>query len=138
MNLVNRLLVLFMLAALLGAEDGPPSPPPPGTPGGTAPAGGGGGWAMLVMPIAVLGIMYFLMIRPQRKEEAKRKELIAGLKRGDKVTTIGGAQGEVVAVGETSVDIDVSADGKPVVIRFSKGAVNAAAAQPAAELVKAS
>lgn len=130
MSRFARLFVLLSTAALMAAADGPSSP---AGPAGTAPAGqgGGGGMMMLIMPVVVLGIMYFLMIRPQRKEEAKRKELIAGLKRGDKVTTIGGAQGEVVAVGETTVDLDVGADGKPVVIRFTKGAVNASAVSPA-------
>ena len=136
MNHVLRCFVLLASVALLAAADGPATPGTPG--GGPAPAGGGSsGLLMMIMPVAVLGIMYFLMIRPQRKEEAKRKELIAGLKRGDKVTTIGGAQGEVVAVGESHIDLDVGADGKPVIIRFNKGAVNAAAVPATAEAVKA-
>lgn len=135
MNHFFRCLVLLVSVALLAAADGPSTPGAPG--GAPAPAGGGSGLLMMIMPVAVLGIMYFLMIRPQRKEEAKRKELIAGLKRGDKVTTIGGAQGEVVAVGESHIDLDVGVDGKPVVIRFNKGAVNAAAVPATAEAVKA-
>lgn len=136
MHTAIRFLVLLVTAAALAAADGPSAP---AAPGGTAPAsgqGGSGGMMMLIMPIAVLGIMYFLMIRPQRKEEAKRKELIAGLKRGDKVTTIGGAMGEVVAVGENHVELNVGGEGHEVVIRFTKGAVNASAVQPAGEAVK--
>ena len=131
-----RLCVLLITAAALMAADGPSAPTAPG--GGSAPASqqSGGGYMMLVMPVVVLGIMYFLMIRPQRKEEAKRKELISSLKRGDKVTTIGGAMGEIVAVGENHVDLNVGGDGHEVVIRFTKGAVNASAVPPA-DAVKA-
>jgi preprotein translocase subunit YajC len=129
---------LLAIATVLAAADGVGA----GSGGGaTPPAGGGGGAGGLlsfpaIMMIMVAALMYFMMIRPQKKEEAKRKELIAGLKQGDKVTTIGGAVGVVVRVGEETLDLNVGAGDEPVVVRFTKGAVNASAVKPAAEAVK--
>ncbi len=47
-------------------------------------------------------LFYFLMIRPQKKQEAKRKELLGALKKGDKVITNSGIHGEIAEVREGS------------------------------------
>ncbi|EKR64858.1 MULTISPECIES: preprotein translocase subunit YajC [Leptospira] len=52
---------------------------------------------LLLIPI-MLVIMYFLVIRPQRNEEKKRKEMIDGLKKGDEVITSSGIHGKVVEI----------------------------------------
>ena len=55
---------------------------------------------MLVL-FAVFGaIFYFMLIRPQRKRQAKMKDLLSGLKRGDVVITAGGIHGEIDSIGE--------------------------------------
>ena len=62
-----------------------------------------GGMTPLLIMLAVFGaIFYFMLIRPQRKRQARMNELIGGLKRGDQVTTAGGIFGEVDSVGESS------------------------------------
>jgi len=62
-----------------------------------------GGMAPLLIMLAVFGaIFYFMLIRPQRKRQAKMNELIGGLKRGDHVVTAGGIFGEVDSVGDSS------------------------------------
>jgi len=62
-----------------------------------------GGMTPLLIMLAVFGaIFYFMLIRPQRKRQARMNELIGGLKRGDHVTTAGGIYGEVDSVGESS------------------------------------
>ncbi len=62
-----------------------------------------GGMTPLLIMLAVFGaIFYFMLIRPQRKRQAKMNELIGGIKRGDQVTTAGGIFGEVDSVGDMS------------------------------------
>lgn len=119
MSFLRSLLVL--LPFLLVAADGPSSPP--AAPGGQPVGSGGGGMGMLLMLPMIFALMYFIVIRPQRREEKKRKELMGALKRGDQVVTIGGVHGEVMAVGETTVDLRINAAGAESVVRFNKGAV---------------
>jgi len=63
-----------------------------------------GGWTSMLVLFAVFGaIFYFMLIRPQRKRQAKMTELIGGLKRGDPVITAGGIHGEIDSIGDTAV-----------------------------------
>lgn len=59
---------------------------------------------LLIIPIMLL-VMYFLVIRPQRNEEKKRKEMIASLVKGDQVITMSGIHGKVVEVREKEGEI---------------------------------
>lgn len=101
-------------------------PAPVGAPAGTAPAAqdGSSGFMMLIMMGGLFAIMYFLMIRPQQKQEKKRQAMIAAIKTGSKVVTIGGLHGEVVATGEQTVDLKVGENDKQsVVMTFNKSAI---------------
>jgi len=51
--------------------------------------------------VALFAIFYFLIIRPQQKQAKAHKEMIANLKKGDKIVTNGGLMVEVVKVEET-------------------------------------
>lgn len=62
----------------------------------------------LVMPLAILGIFYFTVIRPQKKREKEVQEMRKNLKVGDKVLTIGGILGELIVVKEDMVTIETS------------------------------
>ena len=78
---------------------------------------------------AVVLIFYFLLIRPQRKEQARQKQMIAAIAKGDEIVTTGGIIGTVIRAeedrliiktgGETKITVErsrvahkVSADGK--------------------------
>lgn len=65
-------------------------------------------------------VMYFFMIRPQRKQQKELAEFRSSLKKGDKVVTVGGIYGTVVEVKENSLLIEVDKDVK---IRVSKNSV---------------
>jgi len=56
--------------------------------------------AQLFPFVILLGIMYFIIIRPQRQQEKKHQEMINELKKGDKIVTIGGVIVEVKKVEE--------------------------------------
>ena len=76
-----------------------------GTPGG-APAGqdGGGSWIFIAF-FVLMGFMLWSTFRSQKKEKQKQQDLIANLKIGDKVESIGGLRGEIVRRGEGEVDL---------------------------------
>jgi preprotein translocase subunit YajC len=64
-------------------------------------AGGGGGLGGLepLLPlILIFVVFYFLLIRPQQKKQKAHRELIANLRRGDRVVTAGGLIGQVTRV----------------------------------------
>jgi len=68
----------------------------------------------------VFVIFYFLIIRPQNKKQKQMQQMIAGVKKGDKVVTIGGIHGVVTSVRDSTVLIKVD-DGAR--IEFSKSAI---------------
>lgn len=69
-------------------------------------AGGAQGSLLLVAQIALfIGIFYFLLIRPQRAEQKRHREMVASLKRGDRVATMGGLVGEIVAINDETATL---------------------------------
>lgn len=79
----------------------------------------------ILLMVGIVGFMYFVLIRPQKKEEKKRKEMLSALKRGDKVVTIGGVHGTVETIGEQTIDVRIGSGNDTIVATFNKGAVNA-------------
>jgi preprotein translocase subunit YajC len=57
---------------------------------------------------AIFGIMYFLMIRPQQRQQREHRTLLAGLKKGDEVVTGGGLIGRIYAVQDLEVTLEVA------------------------------
>ena len=78
--------------------------------------------AQLVFPLVFLGLMWFLLVRPQQQRVRRQQELVASLAVGDEVITAGGIIGRIVAVDDDEVHLEVSPD---VVMRFLRLAVNA-------------
>jgi preprotein translocase subunit YajC len=58
----------------------------------------------------IIGIMYFLMIRPQQKRLKEHREMVAGIRRGDTVVTSGGIIGKVTKVEDQELQVEI-ADG---------------------------
>ena len=81
-----------------------------------APQGGGMMWIMLLL---IFGVMWFFMIRPQRKQQKELQKFRDGLKKGDKVVTAGGIYGTVDQVEEASVLIKVDGETKLRVAKAS-------------------
>ncbi len=69
-------------------------------------------WSMWVMLILIFVVMWFFMIRPQRKQQKELEKFRNSLKRGDKVVTIGGIYGVVDEIKERQVIIKVDGDTK--------------------------
>ena len=86
-------------------------------------SGGGGGqlFTAFITFGLVIAIFYFLIIRPQNKKQKETKRMLAAVKKGDRVTTIGGIRGTVMSVKEDTVVVKVDSSTK---LEFSKSAVS--------------
>ena len=93
--------------------------------GMAAPAGGGSGQNSSVFMFVWLGLMvamfYFMLIRPQKRREKERQELLNAVKTGDRVLFGGGILGVVANVKEKTLVVKI-ADG--VKVEILRGAVS--------------
>ena len=90
--------------------------------GTEATAATGSMWPTLIMFGAVILIFYFLIIRPQKKRDKEAKDMLAAIKKGDKIVTIGGIRGTVAIVKESTIIVKVDDNTR---IEFSKSAISA-------------
>jgi preprotein translocase subunit YajC len=60
--------------------------------------------------ILLIAVFYFMIIRPQRKRDKQTREMLANLKVGDNITTIGGICGKIVRIRDDVLTIEVGAD----------------------------
>ena len=99
-------------------------------------AGSGDMTYTIIMLVVMLGIFYFMLIRPENKRKKEQEQMRSALKKGDKITTIGGIVGVVVDVKEDKFVVETGAD--QVRIEFAKWALstNDSAAEAAKEKVK--
>ena len=74
----------------------------------TDPMGGMG--STMIMLILMVAVFYFMLIRPENKRKKEAEEMRSAVKKGDKITTIGGITGTVVDVKEHNIVIETSAD----------------------------
>ena len=68
------------------------------------------GMSTIIMLVLMFAVMYFLMIRPEKKRKQKAEEMRNSLKKGDVITSIGGIVGKIVSVGENTIVIETSED----------------------------
>lgn len=80
-----------------------------------------GSWAGIIMLVVMLGIMYFLVIRPQKKQDKAVNDMRNNLQVGDEITTIGGIIGKIVSIKEETIMIETGHD--RVRIRLLKSSV---------------
>ncbi len=81
----------------------------------------------ILMMVALFAVMYFVMIRPQRKKQKEEQDMRDSIQIGDEITTIGGIMGRVVTVKDDSLVIETGSDRiKMKVTRWSIQANNTA------------
>jgi preprotein translocase subunit YajC len=76
---------------------------------------------MLIPIVGTLGIMYFLVIRPQQKQAKETTTMLASLKKGDDVVTSGGILGKVHSVDDKLVMLDVGGGTRLRILKSSIG-----------------
>jgi len=81
--------ILNLLTAA-AATDGPPA------------------WVSFLPIVGMFGVMYFLFLRPQMRQQKEHKSKLEGLKKGDAVLTGGGFLGKIVKVDETYADVELA------------------------------
>ncbi|VBB06054.1 preprotein translocase yajc [Lucifera butyrica] len=74
-------------------------------------------WPLILMAI----IFYFLLYRPQQKQQKKRAEMLNGLKKGDRIVTIGGLFGTITAMTDKAVTLKIA---EKVEVDISRSAVS--------------
>ena len=81
--------------------------------------GGGGGLLVQLLPIILIFVVfYFLLIRPQQKRMKEHRNMVANLRRGDRIVTSGGLIGQVTkVVNENEVQVEISDDVRVRVVR---------------------
>ena len=75
---------------------------------GPAATGGQGELMSLILPIGLVALFYFMLIRPQSKRHKEHKELIAGVQKGEEIVTTGGLLGKITSVDENFITLEIS------------------------------
>ena len=75
---------------------------------------------LLIILVLMIGMFYFLMIRPMRHREKKHDQMVQELEKGDMVVTAGGMYGQVESIDEDSVVLKVESG---ATVRVAKGGV---------------
>jgi preprotein translocase subunit YajC len=74
----------------------------------------------MILPIGLVVLFYFFLIRPQSKRAKEHKAMIASIQKGEEITTTGGLLGKVTNVGDNFVSLDI---GNGIIIHVQKHAV---------------
>jgi preprotein translocase subunit YajC len=69
--------------------------------------------SLIVPTMLIIGIMYFLMIRPQQRRLKEHRDMVAAIRRGDTIVTSGGIIGKVIKVDDQELQVEI-ADGVKV------------------------
>ena len=77
----------------------------------------------VIMMVLLFGIMYFMIIRPQKKREKLTKEMLAGLIVGDKLVTIGGIHGKIVKIKDDTLVLETGSESDKSYIKVARWAV---------------
>ena len=80
-----------------------------------------GQYGMIIYFVVIIAVFYFLLIRPQKKQEKRMREMLAALKVGDEVISIGGIRGKIRKIKDDFVVIETGADKTP--IEFERNAI---------------
>ena len=76
--------------------------------------------------VAIVGIFYFLILRPQNKKQKETQKMLSALKKGDRIITIGGVHGVIQSVKESTVIVKVDDNVK---LEFNRAAISTVSSQ---------
>ena len=74
-----------------------------------------------LLPIFILILMYFILIRPQSKKMKEHKQMLNQIKIGDEISTAGGILGKIIKLGDSFVGVQIS---EGVLIKLQKSSVS--------------
>lgn len=76
--------------------------------------------ASLILPIGLVVLFYFFLIRPQSKRQKEQRQLIADLQKGEEVITSGGILGKITNINDDFITLEISKD---ISLKIQKNAV---------------
>ena len=89
---------------------------------GMGDGGAGGSPIAAILPFVLIFVLfYFLILRPQQKQQRMKQDMLKNLKRGDMVITAGGIYGRILNVAEDVITLEIA---KGVSVRVSRGSVS--------------
>ena len=88
-----------------------------------APAGDPPMWLSFLPIAGMIAVFYFLMIRPQMRQQKAQREKLGALKKGDTVVTAGGLIGKVIKLDDKVVDLELAPNVKVRAVRTTIGDV---------------
>lgn len=97
---------------------------------GTA-SGGAPGWFNLLPIVGMVVIFWFLIIRPQMRQQKAHREKIASVKKGDQVITAGGLLGKVIKVDDDYAEIEIAPNVRVKAVKATLGDIVAPGGKPA-------
>lgn len=79
--------------------------------------------ALVLQLLPFILIFYFLLIRPQKKQQKQIADMLDALKKGDEIVTVGGVVGTIVRIKDNDIIVETGFKQNPVQIKFQKAAV---------------
>ena len=110
-KLLNLGLIVVLLISAVFLGSCVPSAVPEG--------GGEFDWTIIIFLIVIFGLMYLVLIRPQRKRQKEHQQMVEELNKGDRVITAGGIYGQIESLSDDSVVIKVESGATMRVARNS-------------------
>ncbi len=101
---VTATLSTSNLWAMAAKPTDPNAPPPPA-------------WVSFMPMLFMVGVFYFLLIRPQMKQRKERQNMLDAVKKGDKIVTTGGIIATVVSISPTIMEVKLNEETKVKVLR---------------------
>ena len=86
--------------------------------------GGGDFTTTILMFAVIIGIFYFMILRPQQKRQKERTKLLESMKKGDRVVTAGGIHGTIIGIEDKTLLLQIADNVKVKVERGSISVVN--------------
>lgn len=65
-------------------------------------------FAVIILWVLIFVVFYVIMIRPQRQQQRKRREMLDALKRGDRVVTVGGIHATIADIKDDVLSLDLA------------------------------
>ncbi len=78
----------------------------------------------ILMWVVIFGVLWFFLIRPQRKQQKEHDEMLDNLKIGDRVVTIGGIRGKIINIKDNNIRLRISSNVDIDLVKNSIGRID--------------
>ena len=82
------------------------------------------GFLTILMWVVIFGVLWFFLIRPQRKQQKEHEEMLNNLEVGDRVVTIGGIRGKIINIKDNNIRLRISSNVDIDLVKNSIGRID--------------